>query len=283
MLETSGQSVSDPKFKDLLALDNEFPDDSLQAIYDNVYNEFGVKNNDKFSKHFKKEIYDGLDARLEATAKKFKFTEDEIGELKKITNSFERAEKIVSILQSKSDAAIEAAKGSGGADKAPLLAEIAKRDAELVKMREEFTNKEKSLLSDFNEKQKISLIKNFLGGKNYANKDLPKDISIQTALLLIEDKLKSGGAKIAMDNDGNLKLVQASNPDLEYTEQNKSVKFQDFAEKVIADNKLLEITDPNKGGGGTHTPPVPPDPNLKPDLEAMDFYAQQRAQAVASN
>lgn len=276
LFKTAGIDPELPEYKDLMALDIELPDAAQDALYNNLYNDFGVRNNDKFKKHFTKEVYDGMDGKTKATAKKFKFSDDEISELEKITNSFERVEKMISMLNDKAAAAV-------GADKKALLDEIKKKDDEIVKVRDEVSQKEKAMVADFRLKQLGSQIDTYLNGKSYYNEDIPKPVHLTTAKTLINEALKAKGAQMVMTEEGQIKLVQAANPELEYTEQNKPVAFNDYADRVLAENKLLKTSTPSGGGGNPNPNPVPPDPNLKPDLEGMDFYAQQKAAAVAQN
>ena len=45
--------------------------------------------------------------------------------------------------------------------------------------------------------------------------------------------------------DGELKLVQSALPDMDFYMDNKPVSFSDFTNKILADNKLLEVSNPN--------------------------------------
>lgn len=277
--EKAGISATDPRLKELQSVMTEVHDEIATAISNNLYNEYSVSNSQKFHdlfhKKIRKEILDGLDAKIKDSAKKNKFSDAELAEVENAKTTFERQEKIIEILNAKATAASQ---NSSGADKKALLDEIQNLKSELVKTNETYQSKEKELIAGFIEKQKQSLVRNYLAGKNFANKEIPKEVQIKMAEMLIADKLKEVGASSTLTDDSIIKLVQASKPELEYTEQHKPVKFYDFADKILADNKLLEVTDPNKSGAGEpNYKPVPPDPNLKPNLEGVSFFDQQLA------
>ena len=62
-----------------------------------------------------------------------------------------------------------------------------------------------------------------------------------------------------MVRDGEvLKLKQKDNLDLDYLENHKPVTFDDFTNKVLADNKLLAVS------GGTTPPNTTPIPTTIP-------------------
>ena len=86
-------------------------------------------------------------------------------------------------------------------------------------------------------------IDTLLSGKEYANKDLPKNVQILTAKTLLEQELASKKAKVVMTENG-LKLVNAETPELDFTDSNKTVQFDDFVNKVLASNKLLQVSAP---------------------------------------
>jgi hypothetical protein len=82
-----------------------------------------------------------------------------------------------------------------------------------------------------------------LAGKKFATKDLPIEVNTQMARLLIDKQLKEKGAMLVR-KDGELKLVQSALPDMDYYQDNKPVSFSDFTNKILADNKLLEVSQP---------------------------------------
>jgi hypothetical protein len=86
-------------------------------------------------------------------------------------------------------------------------------------------------------------VKNLLAGKKFATKDLPIEVNTQMARLLIDKQLKEKGAML-IRKDGELKLVQSALPDMDFYMDNKPVSFSDFTNKILADNKLLEVSQP---------------------------------------
>ena len=98
------------------------------------------------------------------------------------------------------------------------------------------------------------LINNELASKNYANKQLDNGVNITIASTLLENALKKSGA-IVVNENGTLKLKNAASPELDYyDESHKAVGFGDYVNKLLADNKLLEVSKP--GQQPIQTPPI---------------------------
>ena len=93
-------------------------------------------------------------------------------------------------------------------------------------------------------------VKTLLASKKYATKELPIDVNVQVARTLLDAKLKQSGAILVRDADGTLKLKQAANPEMDYVDAGyKPVTFADFADKTLAESKLLDVS--------PETPPAP--------------------------
>lgn len=90
------------------------------------------------------------------------------------------------------------------------------------------------------------LIKGELNGKNYAIKGVDKSINVMTAENLLRQQLAKDKAVVVVEN-GELKLKQSENPTMDYVDSGyRTVAFSDYANKLLADSKLLEVTEPAK-------------------------------------
>ena len=106
----------------------------------------------------------------------------------------------------------------------------------------EFSNK--VAWSEFHENEITEMyVKNVLAGKKFATKDLPIEVNTQMARLLIDKQLKEKGAMLVR-KDGELKLVQSALPEMDFYMDNKPVSFSDFTNKILAENKMLEVSQP---------------------------------------
>ena len=112
-----------------------------------------------------------------------------------------------------------------------------------MKTKETYENQIRDLKAQSESKLMQFQIDTMLSGKEYANKDLPKNVQILTAKTLLEQELASKKAKVVMTENG-LKLVNAETPELDFTDSNKTVQFNDFVDSVLASNKLLQVSAP---------------------------------------
>ena len=95
-----------------------------------------------------------------------------------------------------------------------------------------------------------------LRGLDFANKELSAEILTKVSQAVIDEAMTKKGAKVVNDN-GALKLVQANDHTMVFYDDNhKSVTYEDFVKKVLADNKMLSVTDPTK----VNPPAFPPQP-----------------------
>ena len=67
-------------------------------------------------------------------------------------------------------------------------------------------------------------------------------MNIRLARQIIDDKLQKQGAVLIREN-GELKLKQSANPEMDYVDAGfKPVSFSDFTDTVLAENKLLDVS-----------------------------------------
>ena len=100
-----------------------------------------------------------------------------------------------------------------------------------------------------------------LSNYNYAL-DVSKSVNIKTASALLNEELTKRGVHLIND-EGNLALKQQLEGG-EYTKyivENQEMTPTGLADKVLADHKLLKVTE-------TDTPPAPPAPGTPPVLPA---------------
>lgn len=221
---------------------------NLIEIDDTVANQFdstlmsldGAKNNPEVLNHFKPIILKAVDNKYAILAEKYGLGEDFTNE----KNTYKKAD----LLEQKIDAKLaelEAQKGKGGnAEKEALLAkQLGDLQAQLSALTENSKKEVETVKSQYENEITEMHVKNLLAGKKFATKDLPIEVNTQMARLLIDKQLKEKGAMLVR-KDGELKLVQSALPDMDFYMDNKPVSFSDFTNKVLADNKLLEVSQP---------------------------------------
>ena len=200
----------------------------------------GAKNNPEVLNHFKPIILKAVDNKYAILAEKYGLGDDFTNE----KNTYKKAD----LLEAKIDAKLaelEAQKGKGGnAEKEQLLAkQLGELQTQLSTLTETSKNEVKSVTDRYENEITEMYVKNVLAGKKFATKELPIEVNTQMARLLIDKQLKDKGAMLVR-KDGELKLVQAALPDMDFYMDNKPVSFSDFTNKILADNKLLEVSQP---------------------------------------
>ena len=219
----------------------EIHDDLANLLNTGLMSLDGAKNNSDVQNHFKPIILKGVDERLDAIAKQFGF-ETELAAEK---STYKRAE----IIASKMQALIDAEKNKNGQPsekenqlnqqlqqlQSQLQTAIAAKDDEIAQLKQAHESQLLSMLIDAE-----------LGDKPYANDAIPRNVNVMTARNLVDAMLKEKGV-VAINDNGTLRLKQAANPTLDYMDEGfKPVSYSSFADKVLADSKMLRVSTAGK-------------------------------------
>ncbi len=149
---------------------------------------------------------------------------------------------------------LEQKEGATGKEKTELQKQINELNQKLAQSIDAHKAEIGTLTKQYESQMLDHRVLSCLQGRNYANKDVPAEVNAKFAKTLLSEALEAKGVKLVNEN-GALKLKQAANVELDfYDENHKAVSFEDFAAKVLADNKLLAVTDPNR----VNNPPTPP-------------------------
>jgi hypothetical protein len=248
----------------------DVPDELANAMNAELLSLEGAKNNASIKSHFRAEALNGVDAELASLVKELGL-EDDVFKAEKDTYGKVRAlpPKIKELLEK------EKKGGDGGTLKADLQKQIVDLNTKLSQTMEAH-NAELAKINKQHEGQFMDWqVMNLLKGFQYANKDIPSDVNVKFAKTLIDETLAQRGAKLVNEN-GTLKLKQANDVSLDYFDDtHKPVAYQDFVSKILADSKLLAVTDPKKGN--TNVPPVPiPASGGGPQMNTAKFDAAMR-------
>lgn len=247
-------------------------DDTVAGQFDSTLMSLdGAKNNPEVLNHFKPIILKAVDNKYAILAEKYGLGEDFTNE----KNTYKKAD----LLEQKIDAKLaelEAQKGKGGnAEKEALLAkQLGELQNQLSALTENSKKEVETVKSQYENEITEMHVKNLLASKKFATKDLPIEVNTQMARLLIDKQLKEKGAMLVR-KDGELKLVQASLPDMDFYMDNKPVSFSDFTNKILADNKLLEVSQ------STPQTPATPQTVQTSNLNTAKFEAKM-AESMAS-
>jgi hypothetical protein len=231
----------------------------------------GAKNNTDVKKHFDALVLNAIDSKLNPLAAEYGATAD--FEAEKSTY------KRIDILTQKIAAKIAEIKGSS-AD-ASKDAEVKRLTGELQKMQQQLTtlttdkDNEIANIKTAHAKEMLStLIDINLSGKSYANKAVDAKTNLTIAKAILDAKLTERGA-LVVNEGGQLKLKNATAPELDFLDEgNKPMDFAQFTDKVLADAKLLEVS--NGGGGSQHRTII-----QQPGVGAVDMTAFNAASNAA--
>lgn len=227
------------KLIDLLSVNAQIPDDLINAVNSNLMTLDTAKNNIELKKYFHAQALNGIDAELKNVLSELELDDDSRQAIESETSSYKRVSKSLKLVKELEAKKLQAnTKG----EKTELQKEIDRLNNEIKTTKLQMQEKE----SEFNSKLESTLteyqLNSILSSKNYAFGDMPKDVLTLTAKNLLQSALTSKGVKIVREND-NLKLVRAEAPDLDYRENNTPVNIGDFVDRVLADNKLLKVSE----------------------------------------
>lgn len=273
---------NDPALVDLLSaaeLSQHEVDNELAARFDTgLMSLEGAKNNREVLNHLKPIILKSADDKFAIYAEKYGFSEEMLSE--------QSTYKKIDLLESKLAARLAdlerkaaSTQGKTGEENANLIKQIneltkklqdvtAAKDAEIAKIRENHAQEQLDML-----------VNSVLNGKRYANQDLG-ETNVEIARSLVTKALKEHGAMLVNEN-GVLKLKQTENPSLDYIDSSyKTVGFDDFATRILADKHLLEVS-PDPNAGGSHNYPPKPTSIKLPNGKEVDTSTIDAAAAAS--
>ncbi len=237
LLNDAGIKDTDPKMAEVLTITADIDDSLFDAIENNpnLITIENAKNHVDLKSHFNAQIFNGLDAKILAVAKAKGLSDTDIAEIVAEKNSYAKQELLVTKVE-----ALIASKNTTPADKVALQNEITRLNGEFVKKENEAKAAIKLAEQKAHDEGTDYMIDSFLASQKYANEDLDMDTNILTAKTILTKELADKKAKIQRTGK-DIKLINAENPDLDYLENNKAVKFSDLATSLLANKKLLKV------------------------------------------
>lgn len=223
------------------------PDDFKTAYNTNLLSIKEAKINPDIKKHFAGVHLGGVDAVINDLLDEHGFADDQKNLIKGEASTYDKIKIFTKTLSALKD---EAAKAVGG-DKAKLVDEINKLNLAVSTLKDQHKNEVSSVQAQWLGKFSDHLIGSHFEKYDFAMDTIPKDVQAKTARMVFEQKLTEKGGKIKYE-DGNIRLVSATDEALPFTIENKPVEFNAFADMVVAENKMIKV----KG----QQPPAPPAP-----------------------
>jgi len=222
----------------------EIPDEFAKQLDGGLMSLESAKNNAGLKSHFFSQALNGIDTKL---VDDLDLDEDVISSIKNEQNTYGKIgilKEQIKLLKSKKDTAGDKTK------QADYEAQIKKLNEQIVSIKEAHDSALKGAESKHQNEILGFIVRNSLSNKPYANKDLKPEVNATVAKALIDAALAQSGAVVVRDGE-TLKLKQASNPEMDYYQDNRAVSFDDFSNKILAENKLLAVS-----GQGNNNPPA---------------------------
>lgn len=237
-----------PEFADLLSANLEIPDDLNEALNSKLLTEESAKNNPALKKHFRSSILDGVDKNIVSLFEEFKFDEAARQEILGVENTYERVTALAKKVKD-----LEAQKQAAGSnDKAQLQQTINQLNQEKAQLIKQYDDQIKQIRLDAQNEITSTLFRNSLAEVDLAEDQFDRETMLTLAEQRLNKELTAQGAKV-VNNNGTLKLVQASDEALDFYRDNKLVSYRDFRDEILSAAKIIKV---NKPAGPTGTPPI---------------------------
>lgn len=106
------------------------------------------------------------------------------------------------------------------------------------------------------ENQKNFILDTFLSTIDFANDSVPKEVNRMTAKSLLEMAMKKDNAELMLD-ESTLKLMNSTDNKLVFlNKQNVPVSFEDYANGLFADSKMLKVSGNENPNNNPHLPHI---------------------------
>lgn len=242
LLVAAGIPETDKLVTDVLTIAATVPDEAAGKIkthLDSLMTVDQAKNNSVLNKHFLAKALNPVDKTITDLYDELGIDDPTKEEINKLTSTYD---KVTLALKKVQELTAKKAGAHTSADKKTLADEIDKLNKQIVAERQKLTDEVNKANTAADAKIMNYAIDAQLRTQSYANADVPVSVNSLTAKALLDQELAAKGAKIVRNPDDTLKLVQSANPDLDYTENNKSLSFGDFVTRTLTNSKMLKVT-----------------------------------------
>lgn len=263
----AGVDIQNEALGKLLAIQDEIPDEVALQFKSGLMTVEDAKQHPELSKYFKSQTLDPIDNELKRLIEELEIPDEVKAEIFAEKSTYKR---VPTLLKRVKELEAKKADANKNSDKAALQQEIDNLNKQIKAINTEKESAVESIRKEFAAKELEREVTGLFKGKKYALKDLPEDVNITAAKALLQRQLESKGAQFVMTENG-LKLVRKDNPELEYREHNDPVNPNDFVTKLLAENKMLEVTAPPVNGSGQTIQ------TIQPDASVTAFYEEQLA------
>lgn len=223
---------------------------SLTPAFEQAYEkEFitvtAAKNNGEIKKHYNGLALGTIDNKNDELMAEWGLDDATKAEIKKQDSTYKRTETLLRKLKSLSE---KAAAAPDGKEKDKMLVEIQSLNAKISDNEAKFKQDLEAQAHKWQEDFSAMVMESKLSERplidSFNGKDpIPRELVLNTAKQYIDRDAVKKGVKIVYNHaKKDFDLVQASNPELPYMEDHKPVSFNEFRDKVLANEKLIKVT-----------------------------------------
>lgn len=253
LADKAGVDPANKEFLDLLSKIDTTADDSVYDSLDKFLTESMsldiAKKHPEVKAHYQATVFNGIDDRIKSLSTEYGLDVADIEAIKAEPNSYEKVKLLTKFAKAKVEKEFA---GKGGEGKEALTKEIQKLNADILAVKDASANEIKAAKEQSEREIQDYAFESYLGSKKYANEEIPAEVNIMTAKNLTQSELQKLGAKL-IRRDGKLTLVNAANPELPFIKDNKEVSFSDLTDSILANNKLLKVSDASQNVGQRKT------------------------------
>jgi hypothetical protein len=277
MASMAGISSSDPDLVNILSNSDftnyKLPEQFYSRLNSGILTPESARNNENLRKHFHAEILNGLDSNLESTIERYGI-ESDIAE--SIRSEKKTTEKYNKLIEKLNDVYSRKAQTSSKSDKKEYEEEIAKLNGQIKELSEAVKKAPTERDQYWTDKLKGKAVQNLLSNYKYAGEDnLPKDVLIETAQILLNRKLNEQKIRVEY-NPENDNIGLKTESGMDFYKENSPISFKDFADSVLAENKLLDLGGSKATTTAASAPSAPKQTIINgagKTIDASKFYA----------
>lgn len=232
-----------------ISADLEVGDEVTAAIDNGLLSLSTAKNNyPELKNHYFGQAYKGLDAELEALMQAEKLPDDIVAELKQEGSSTKRAAKLALKIKELENKKANANKG----DTSKLNEQITQLNDQLRAEKDAKAQLEQSHKSNIKNVKKTFFLNQLLSGYKTVHDNLDPETKNIILAAVITKHLKNKKADWDIDDSDNFILAGENGTNI-FSDDNRLLTPKTFIEKVLADEKMLMVTDnSNNNNGGNN-------------------------------
>ena len=244
LLKKAGFDTSKDELKKIIEISEELPDGAVDALEKSLMTAEAAKSNPDVIKKVKAEIFNGADQKITSIIEELGLEADD--DFKNEKNTFEKINRLTKL-------ALDAGMKKSGAGSSKEKTDWAEKEKDYNKQLKELKDNLAAREKEYKETRENDLtsfeLQKILGGKNYSFPDeMDAPFKINTALSAVNAELQKKGHCIKRNENGQLVILDKDgNP--AYSDRNVALEPNTFIDGVLAQYRLLKVTEEGPAGG----------------------------------